>query len=388
MDIGEVDLIVCYDSSSSPIRMLQRMGRTGRKRAGNIVLLLMKGKEEDSYTKAKDNYEKMQQMIANGSRFTFHDERSPRIIPKEISPVADKRQVDIPVENSQVDLPEPRKRSKATKRAPKKFHMPDGVQTGFVQASSINGKSTSAKRKIVHDPEVAPLPTLDTVLLSSKEEMELDQRYCNVGGVTPQYVQRPRFDAFPEWQRKARPTGKVSHSRLTRQLVKCLDTMQHSFDYPTSNVTLADYAKTLAMPPRARKEAGINRHSTARSINARSSSGTRAADEALPEVRESSAGSSPRSQGYHRWSRSEISPKPSNDQQRSERCEDRLFYVSQRSDGDEDDSDDELPNVDSLVSGETHQCPLTHMADEISPAKALNRRRWKRQRVLQESDDE
>jgi len=32
LDIGEVDLIVCFDTQNSPTRMLQRMGRTGRKR--------------------------------------------------------------------------------------------------------------------------------------------------------------------------------------------------------------------------------------------------------------------------------------------------------------------------------------------------------------------
>ena len=34
LDIGEVDLIVSFDALSSPVRMVQRMGRTGRKRAG------------------------------------------------------------------------------------------------------------------------------------------------------------------------------------------------------------------------------------------------------------------------------------------------------------------------------------------------------------------
>ncbi len=29
LDIGEVDLIICFDSSKSPIRLIQRMGRTG-----------------------------------------------------------------------------------------------------------------------------------------------------------------------------------------------------------------------------------------------------------------------------------------------------------------------------------------------------------------------
>jgi ATP-dependent DNA helicase MPH1 len=52
LDIGEVDLIICYDSGMSPIRMVQRMGRTGRKREGRVYLLLMEGKEAEKYQKA------------------------------------------------------------------------------------------------------------------------------------------------------------------------------------------------------------------------------------------------------------------------------------------------------------------------------------------------
>lgn len=46
LDIGEVDLIICFDASNSPIRLVQRMGRTGRKRNGKIVVLIGEGKEE------------------------------------------------------------------------------------------------------------------------------------------------------------------------------------------------------------------------------------------------------------------------------------------------------------------------------------------------------
>lgn len=46
LDIGDVDLIICYDAPKSPIRLVQRMGRTGRKREGRIVVLVTKGKEE------------------------------------------------------------------------------------------------------------------------------------------------------------------------------------------------------------------------------------------------------------------------------------------------------------------------------------------------------
>ena len=46
LDIGDVDLIICFDAHKSPIRLIQRMGRTGRKREGRVVMLVTEGKEE------------------------------------------------------------------------------------------------------------------------------------------------------------------------------------------------------------------------------------------------------------------------------------------------------------------------------------------------------
>jgi len=51
LDIGEVDLIICYDANKSPVRLVQRMGRTGRKRDGRVVLLLTEGKEHQVNSK-------------------------------------------------------------------------------------------------------------------------------------------------------------------------------------------------------------------------------------------------------------------------------------------------------------------------------------------------
>ncbi len=247
LDIGEVDLIICYDSSASPIRMLQRMGRTGRKRAGNIVLLLMRGKEENSFIRAKDNYEKMQHMIATGARFTFHEDRSPRIVPRAVQPSVDKRFIDIPIENSQPDLPEPRKRAKAPKRPPKKFHMPDGVRTGFTKASRLKDQNCDAAsnendegfsadrvqaqfthraRRPLIEPE--PIPSLDDVLLGTAEEKDLDRRYqhlCGKDGIHT--VNFPRLGTG-ERQRFLRKTKHVKHGRATGRVVSMLNTI-HSF---------------------------------------------------------------------------------------------------------------------------------------------------------------
>lgn len=186
LDIGEIDLIVCYDSKASPIRMLQRMGRTGRKREGKIIMLQMHGKEENDANKAKDSYEKMQELIANGSHFTFHDEISRKILPPDMKPVVDRRVVDIPPENSQHDwLPEPKK-GRRTKKPPKKFHMPDNVITGFVTAGRMDEevipKSRGKKAVTVTYPseELFCMPLFESVLLDDAATRDLERRYQTV----------------------------------------------------------------------------------------------------------------------------------------------------------------------------------------------------------------
>ncbi|KEQ67006.1 P-loop containing nucleoside triphosphate hydrolase protein [Aureobasidium melanogenum CBS 110374] len=232
LDIGEVDLIVCYDASASPIRMLQRMGRTGRKRRGNIVLLLMNEKEVPDFEKAKDNYEKMQGMIASGKDFTFHDDRSPRILPRETQPIVDKKVVEIPVENSQADLPEPKRRGRAPKAPPKKFHMPDNVRTGFVKAGKMDeedaedlaprggakGKKANASsiKKMFRPPpgiEAVSIPSLDEVYLNKICERELDRKYKYVQGTNDHSltVGLPRLDRFSS--SFPGPTKYITHGR-------------------------------------------------------------------------------------------------------------------------------------------------------------------------------
>lgn len=46
LDIGDVDLIINFDTLRSPIRTIQRIGRTGRKRDGRVVCLVAEGTEE------------------------------------------------------------------------------------------------------------------------------------------------------------------------------------------------------------------------------------------------------------------------------------------------------------------------------------------------------
>lgn len=72
LDIGEVDCIVCYDGGyKSPIRSIQRFGRTGRKRDGVVYLLLMKGTEEVDYKKGQERIKQMKKMLKQGDFIYF-----------------------------------------------------------------------------------------------------------------------------------------------------------------------------------------------------------------------------------------------------------------------------------------------------------------------------
>ncbi|KAG0260623.1 hypothetical protein BG011_001752 [Mortierella polycephala] len=95
LDIGDVDLIVCYDSHSSPIRMLQRMGRTGRKRKGKICLLLAEGPEESKYRRAQTQYKSVQRAISQGNIIQYYP-HSPRILPAGSPPVCDLIHIHVP----------------------------------------------------------------------------------------------------------------------------------------------------------------------------------------------------------------------------------------------------------------------------------------------------
>ncbi|KAI7524961.1 hypothetical protein KC331_g17814 [Hortaea werneckii] len=273
LDIGDVDLIVCYDASSSPIRMLQRIGRTGRKRVGKVTLLLMRDKEERDYAKAQDNYAWIQKSIADSNKYDYRDDQSPRILPKEAQPVVDKCIIEIPLENTQqpIDLNEKGRRARGkgkAKRPPKKFHMPDGVRTGFTAASKLDAdteseghsnalptkkskaapakKNTAAAAKksatrAEAEPEVVQLPFLQDVLLSNSQQKELERKYAYTASGEDQLVQAPDFGRFPEAFRTLGTTKYMRHGRASHTVSKAFKALQDVEDVSFSrNSSLTD----------------------------------------------------------------------------------------------------------------------------------------------------
>ncbi|KAJ7492863.1 hypothetical protein FB451DRAFT_1219867 [Mycena latifolia] len=156
LDIGEVDLIVCYDAQKTPIRMLQRFGRTGRKREGKVHVLLSEGREEFNMEKAKVTYKEVQKTIVRGDQLELYCDVG-RLLPDHIKPECLEKEMEI---QQYVREEGRKKRSGSQERAPSKGtkrkrnddasrNIPDGASTGFVSVSKLLAKGSTSKRKKV-----------------------------------------------------------------------------------------------------------------------------------------------------------------------------------------------------------------------------------------------
>jgi superfamily II DNA/RNA helicase len=83
LDLGEVDFAICYDVQKSPIRTIQRMGRTGRRRDGQVLFLLSESTQtvlKDAET-AQDNISNL--ICRRRNDFAFY--QSPRMNPEQFT---------------------------------------------------------------------------------------------------------------------------------------------------------------------------------------------------------------------------------------------------------------------------------------------------------------
>ncbi|KAF8529479.1 hypothetical protein JB92DRAFT_3106701 [Gautieria morchelliformis] len=151
LDIGEVDMIICYDAQKTPIRMLQRVGRTGRKRAGRVEVLLSESREEANWDKAKEHYETVQASIMRGETLELFADVD-RLLPDHIKPkcletnmVMEEYVRDTKPSKSNVSAP---KGTKRKRNADVTRNIPDGAVNGFVPSSKLIPKRDSKKRKV------------------------------------------------------------------------------------------------------------------------------------------------------------------------------------------------------------------------------------------------
>ncbi|KAJ7169638.1 hypothetical protein C8R46DRAFT_1089463 [Mycena filopes] len=157
LDIGEVDLIVCYDAQKTPIRMLQRLGRTGRKREGIVHVLLSEGREEHNMDKAKTTYKEVQKTIVRGEQLELYGDVG-RLLPDHIKPECLEKEMEIQEYvreeggRKKRSTSKERGHPKGTKRKRNddiSRNIPEGASTGFISVAKLLVKGSSNKRKKV-----------------------------------------------------------------------------------------------------------------------------------------------------------------------------------------------------------------------------------------------
>ncbi|KAJ3894052.1 P-loop containing nucleoside triphosphate hydrolase protein [Lentinula edodes] len=157
LDIGEVDLAICYDTQKTPIRLLQRLGRTGRKRSGHVHVLLADGREEANFDKAQSSYEDVQASIIYGSHLEFYADVE-RLLPDNVQPQCLEKEMEIiPYVRDEA----PKKRDNSAKKGVKRKrnddigrNIPQGASTGFVSVADLLVKEKGGKKaKKIREPK-------------------------------------------------------------------------------------------------------------------------------------------------------------------------------------------------------------------------------------------
>ena len=171
LDIGEVDLVVCYDAQKTPIRMvslcdsdssvapnrrdslqLQRVGRTGRKREGYVHVLLAEGREETNWEKAQEAYNQVQRSIGRDDQLEFYTDVE-RLLPDDIEPECQEMEMSIQeydgsaTERSRKDAAKgPSKKRKRNDDPAQDIPSPPGASTGFVSVADLLVKQNDKKQ--------------------------------------------------------------------------------------------------------------------------------------------------------------------------------------------------------------------------------------------------
>ncbi|XP_065131208.1 Fanconi anemia group M protein isoform X2 [Paramisgurnus dabryanus] len=222
LDIGEVDLIVCFDAQKSPIRLVQRMGRTGRRRQGRIVIILAEGREERTYNQSQSSRRSINKSIM-GKKHSFHMfPQSPRMLPAGVTPKLHKMHISC----AQFQHTDERGRSSAKGRRSSLDPQIGGRDEKRVKD---DGCLTAAEEVIwtstmkLGEDEPQPVFKQSTLLTFSDSQSAQESR---VSG----RVRELSLWEWRHWQNAPLPTHRVEHSQRClhfTSIMEFIDQMRH-----------------------------------------------------------------------------------------------------------------------------------------------------------------
>ncbi|CEP17934.1 hypothetical protein [Parasitella parasitica] len=202
LDIGEIDLIICYDSQSSPIRMLQRMGRTGRKRQGKCIMLHTES-EEKKFNQAKETYARVQGLIARGVSLTYY-KPEPQILPSNYKPTICRKQLIV----------------------------------GTYQRKAISKRQRKITGNMNYTPEGFLQPDVEKAFI--RNFCNQHKNYINMDQIRNQYWPAEKtirsISKFVPLQAQLQATHRVGHSKRSLQLANLVEKMEYRIMHPGEKI--------------------------------------------------------------------------------------------------------------------------------------------------------
>ncbi|NWS05526.1 FANCM protein, partial [Motacilla alba] len=223
LDIGEVDLIVCFDAQRSPVRLVQRMGRTGRRRHGRIVVILAQGREERTYNQSQCNKRSIHKAISGNKTLRFY-QHSPRMVPEGINPKVHKMFITAEKQEQSASrgLPKERSCSSLQHKA-----APFACVTGQRQMNSRESWSLSPQEFEIWDRlyrikesdgiKEPVLPRAQFETLENLEETPKPEEGA---------AQELSLSEWSIWQNQPLPTSLVDHSDRCLLFIRAMEMME------------------------------------------------------------------------------------------------------------------------------------------------------------------
>ncbi|XP_050343859.1 Fanconi anemia group M protein isoform X2 [Nymphalis io] len=111
LDVGAVDLIACFDvATRSPARLVQRCGRTGRERGGQVFILVTEGKEHQTLKESMRQRDGLnQKILASKEVENSLYQMNPRMLPRDMTPECQKMYITVEKSKNKEDSDQPKK---------------------------------------------------------------------------------------------------------------------------------------------------------------------------------------------------------------------------------------------------------------------------------------
>ncbi|CAG4991774.1 unnamed protein product [Parnassius apollo] len=213
LDVGSVDLILCFDiSTRSPIRLVQRCGRTGRERGGQVFILVTEGREHQTLMDCMRQRDGLNKKILQSKEVEANLYKSnPRMVPHDFIPECQKMYITV------AQKPDPKEKSKGGAEKVKAQKDLRSMLMGRPSTSSPSTLITEEEFK-----ELFPCGHLSPDSISKPTEYWCLNKDSFHTIVKLSKNDNLKLTSWLEWQRTLQKTVNIDHSRDSEVLTELL----------------------------------------------------------------------------------------------------------------------------------------------------------------------